>query len=112
MGFCMSIFLTFAVFLTMMNESLPKSSDKVSYFTLYLLTQFVLSGVTVVLEAIVLMVHFHSKPLIENSQTNLKITDKRRKFKVNSVHLDRTFLLLVVAIDVFSVGYYILNVLT
>jgi hypothetical protein len=110
MGFCMSIFLSFAVFLTTMNESLPKSSDKVSYFTIYIIAQFIISGVTVVLEATVLLVHFHSKTSTESFQTDLKPPCKKKKFKVTSVFLDRTFFLVIVAIDVFSVVYYILNV--
>jgi hypothetical protein len=110
MGFCMNIFLTFAVFLTMMNDSLPKSSDKVSYFTIYLITQFIVSGVTVVLEATVLLVHFHSKTSTESSQRNLKPNGETKKTLVTSAFLDKIFFLFIFAIDVFSVIYYALNV--
>ncbi|XP_062602794.1 neuronal acetylcholine receptor subunit alpha-6-like [Saccostrea cucullata] len=59
MGFCMAIFLTFAVCLTMITDSMPKSSEKVPFFTIYLITQLVISGLTVVFEAFLLLVHFH-----------------------------------------------------
>ncbi|XP_061175890.1 acetylcholine receptor subunit alpha-L1-like [Saccostrea echinata] len=59
MGTSMAIFLSFAVFLSTINDTMPKS-DEIPPFTVYLTIQLVVSGLTVVLEAVVLHVHFSS----------------------------------------------------
>ncbi|XP_062605685.1 acetylcholine receptor subunit alpha-L1-like [Saccostrea cucullata] len=59
MGTSMAIFLSFAVFLSTINDTMPKS-DEIPPFTVYLTIQLVGSGLTVVLEAVVLQVHFSS----------------------------------------------------
>uniref|UniRef100_A0A8W8N651 Uncharacterized protein n=1 Tax=Magallana gigas TaxID=29159 RepID=A0A8W8N651_MAGGI len=77
MGFAMAIFLTFAVFLTIINDSMPKSSDALPYFTIYLITQLVISGLIVMLEAFVLLVHFHFAACKEELDKNGKVTVKK-----------------------------------
>lgn len=110
MGFAMAIFLTFAVFLTIINDSMPKSSDTIPYFTIYLLTQLVISGLVVVLEAFVLLVHFHFSTNKEESDTDDKFQVKK-KFRVTGVHLDIAFFLFVLFSNIFSFLYFLLNVI-
>lgn len=110
MGFAMAIFLTFAVFLTIINDSMPKSSDALPYFTIYLITQLVISGLIVMLEAFVLLVHFHFAACKEELDKNGKMTVKKT-LKVTGVHLDIAFVLCAVFCDIFSVLYFFFNVL-
>ncbi|XP_061177779.1 neuronal acetylcholine receptor subunit alpha-9-like [Saccostrea echinata] len=111
MGFSMAIFLTFAVFLTIINDSMPKSSEKVPFFTIYLITQLVISGLTVVLESIVLLVHFHfctrTKEQLEGDE---KVITKK-KCHLTGTHLDIIFFLFVLGCNIFSILFYILNVI-
>lgn len=109
--FCfMAIFLTFAVFLTIINDSMPKSYDTIPYFTIYLITQLVLSGMIVMLEAFVLLVHFHFAARNEELDTNGKVPVKKT-FKVTGVHLDIIFVLCAVFCNIFSVFYLFFNVI-
>lgn len=110
MGFAMAIFLTFAVFLTIINDSMPKSSDVIPYFTIYLLTQLVISGLVVVLETFVLLVHFHFSTNKEEPDTDEKLRLKK-KFRVTGVHLDIAFFLFVLLSNIFSFLYFLLNVI-
>lgn len=123
MGTSMAIFLTFAVFLTVINDTMPKSDD-IPPFTVYLTIQLVISGLTVILEIIVLHVHFWST---DNSDTNKvepgecdvkekgDVTEKgdskvkrfRRiinlaKENLTAKVLDRIFMVLVIIVDFIS----------
>ncbi|XP_055996644.1 neuronal acetylcholine receptor subunit alpha-7-like [Ostrea edulis] len=108
MGFCMAIFLTFSVFLTIINDSMPKSSDKISYFTIYLLTQLVISGLVVILEAIVLLYHFH---FVSNRKEKAN-TEKSfcKKCQITGVHLDIIFFIFILVCNIFSIVFFIVNV--
>ncbi|XP_055996643.1 neuronal acetylcholine receptor subunit alpha-7-like [Ostrea edulis] len=110
MGFCMTIFLTFAVFLTMITDSMPKSSDKVPYFTVYLITQLVISGLIVVLEAIVLLFHFHFASSRDEKENDEKFSAKNT-CKLNGVHLDIIMFFFCLVCDIFSVIFFFVNVL-
>jgi hypothetical protein len=109
MGFCMAIFLTFAVFLTMITDSMPKSSDKVPYFTIYLITQLVISGLFVVLEGIVLLFHFHFASSGKEKGNTENYPSK--KCEIKGKHLDIIFFVFTVACNIFSVIFFIGNVL-
>ncbi|XP_061175891.1 acetylcholine receptor subunit beta-like, partial [Saccostrea echinata] len=117
MGTSMSIFLTFAFFLTMIIESLPKSDD-IPPFTVYLTMQLMISGLTVVLEAVVLHVHFKTDNNAENKAEKKVIpidmelehvqTESKRnlitfvKSKLTANVLDRIFLMFVIIVDFIS----------
>ncbi|XP_055997960.1 neuronal acetylcholine receptor subunit alpha-7-like [Ostrea edulis] len=109
-GFCMAIFLTFAVFLTMITDSMPKSSNKVPYFTVYLITQLAISGLIVVLEATVLLSHFHFASSREEKENDEKLSSQK-KCQFNGVHLDIIFFLKIALCNIASVIFYIVNVL-
>ena len=108
MGFAMAIFLTFAVFLTIINDSMPKSSEIVPYFTIYLISQVVISGLVIVLEAFVLLIHFHFSTNTQERDEDEKQPKKR--FKITGALLDIVFFFLVLFGNVFSLLYYFLNV--
>jgi hypothetical protein len=110
MGFCMAIFLTYAVFLTIINDSMPKSSEKVPYFTVYLITQLVISGLVVILESIVLFAHFHFCPVkdLERKENGKYLSSQKKR---NGAHLDVIFFLIIFLCDIVSFIFYIVNVL-
>ena len=112
MGTSMAIFLTFAVFLTIINDSMPKS-DKTPYFTVYLVTQLLISGLTVVLESIVICVHFKEQenptdkvfPLDSTATDNTKSKLKCglcKRFKISGKRLDNIFMIFVIFTDLTS----------
>lgn len=120
MGTSMAIFLTFAVFMTIINESLPKS-DNTPYFSMFLVTQLLISGVTVVLQSIVLHVHFREakgegeenkvhpldaseKDTTSGSRLNCVIL---KCLKINAKNLDRLFMVCVTVIDFVSLVYFL-----
>ncbi|XP_055997959.1 neuronal acetylcholine receptor subunit alpha-7-like [Ostrea edulis] len=109
MSFCMAIFLTFAVFLTMITDSIPKSSNEVPYFTVYLITQLAISGLIVILEAIVLLFHFHFASSREEKENNEKSSAKN--CKPNGVHFDIIFFLFILVCNIFSLIFFFVNVL-
>ncbi|XP_062584129.1 acetylcholine receptor subunit beta-like 1 [Saccostrea cucullata] len=110
MGFCMAIFLTFAVFLTIINDSMPKSSEKVPFFTIYLITQLVISGVVVILEAIVLFVHFHCFTNKDDSSEEKDKVSETKKCRMSGAILDIIFFLFILICDVLSIIYYAVSV--
>ena len=56
---CLSIFLTLAVFLTLISDALPESSDETSLFSIYVGLQLACSGLTIV--AAVISLHLYYK---------------------------------------------------
>ncbi|XP_062576435.1 acetylcholine receptor subunit alpha-L1-like [Saccostrea cucullata] len=119
MGTSMAIFLTFAVFLTIINESMPKSDDT-PYFSAYLLTQVLVSGITVVLESIVLHVHFQSSEDTSDNKVvpldvDEKVVEKEAKrrlckfLKIDAKKLDRIFMIAIVIINVVSLIYFLVQ---
>lgn len=123
MGTSMAIFLTFAVFLTIINDSLPKS-DNTPYFSIFLVTQLIISGVTVVLQSIVLHIHFreakgeedenkvHPLDASEKDTTSGSRLNcvKLKCLKINSKMLEKLFMICVVVIDFVSVVYFLASV--
>ena len=57
LGMCMAIFLTFAVFLTLISDQLPGTSLNIPAFNLYLLFQTAISGLTIASEVFVLNIY-------------------------------------------------------
>lgn len=135
MGTSMAIFLTFAVFLTIINDSLPKT-DSIPPFTVYLTIQLVISGLTVMLEAIVLRVHFSGKSDDETDESNGSLSKtkiqpidmndeegeirvrnkicylvKYIKSKLTAERLDRFFMVLVIVVDLISLTVFLAETL-
>ncbi|XP_062601027.1 neuronal acetylcholine receptor subunit alpha-3-like [Saccostrea cucullata] len=64
MGTSVAVFLTFAVFLTLLSESFPVSEDT-PLFTIYLTFQLVLSGLVIIMETFVLKYHIDKRNCLE-----------------------------------------------
>lgn len=64
MGFSVTIFLTFAVFLTIVSGELPKTSDSISILSIYLIIELAVSISSIMLSAVQLRIH-HRKPTKE-----------------------------------------------
>jgi len=60
MGFSITVFLAFAVFLTIITGSLPDNSDSVSYIGIYLVMQLVQSSLIVVVSSFQIRIMFRS----------------------------------------------------
>jgi hypothetical protein len=69
MGMSMAIFLTFAVFGSMISDSMPKNSEHISWFSVYVTTQIILSGFSVIMETVVL--HMHYKDVVSSRTEDL-----------------------------------------
>lgn len=57
MGMSVALFLTFAVFGSILSDAMPKDSENISIFIVYVFVQIFLSGLSVVLETIVLRIY-------------------------------------------------------
>lgn len=57
MGMSVALFLTFAVFGSILSDAMPKDSENISIFIVYVIVQIFLSGLSVVLETIVLRIY-------------------------------------------------------
>ncbi|XP_062607185.1 neuronal acetylcholine receptor subunit alpha-3-like [Saccostrea cucullata] len=123
MNTCIIIFLSFAVFLTGMKDSMPQTSDEVSYFLVYVFTQLIVSGLVVVLEAIVLHVHHqHEDSELIGSELSMKLEKyfstnkdmklKRKPRRISSRTLDKIFGISVILINLTSLIIYLVFSLT
>lgn len=109
MGTSMAIFLTFAVFLTIINDTMPKS-ENIPYFTVYLASQLVFSGVTVIMEAIVLRVSVTTESSQVSSVEKTESKDRNLLMqiakKVCTQHtassLDKLFMTIMIIVNVCS----------
>ncbi|XP_048738639.2 acetylcholine receptor subunit beta-type unc-29-like [Ostrea edulis] len=113
MGMTLAIFLTFAVFVTLISDSMPKSSDNLSFFGNYVAGQLIISGITIVLETIVIKVYLkESAPPVEtgnkdslNKHQECKQHDPDR-WKRFAEKLERYFFGFVIFVT-FSAGLYL-----
>ncbi|XP_048753906.2 neuronal acetylcholine receptor subunit alpha-7-like [Ostrea edulis] len=69
-GMSMAIFLTFAVYATLLSENMPSSADNISWFSIYVTTQVILSALTIILQSIVLRI-YHQCPQCERKVDTL-----------------------------------------
>jgi hypothetical protein len=60
-GMSIAIFLTFAVYATLLNDTMPTSAENISWFSVYVTTQVIVSAVTIILQSILLRV-YHRDP--------------------------------------------------
>jgi hypothetical protein len=60
-GMSMAIFLTFAVYATLLSESMPSSADNISWFSIYVSIQVILSAISIILQSVLLRV-YHRDP--------------------------------------------------
>lgn len=60
-GMTMAIFLTFAVFMTMISSSIPRSSEHVFKFGIFMTMHLLMSGSTILLEVLVTNIYYTPK---------------------------------------------------
>ncbi|XP_061185869.1 virulence metalloprotease-like [Saccostrea echinata] len=68
-GMSMALFLTFAVFASILSDTMPSSSENISWFSVYVTTQVILSAIVVILETIVLRI-YHRDPMSNENKDN------------------------------------------
>ena len=93
MTLSVSIFLTFAVYMTVINGEMPKSSTHILLFGTFLFGQLVLSGMTIILEAIVLHVYFKAEKTTETEKqfcTVERQTDKSNGYVIGTARSERS----------------------
>lgn len=105
--------------MTVMQEFMPQTSDEISYFLVYLFTQLALSGLVIVLEAIVPHVHLQTdnSELTEDdssvklktdltTETDVKPDENHKTFCYQT--LDKVFGILIISINLASLSIYLL----
>ncbi|XP_061170150.1 neuronal acetylcholine receptor subunit alpha-3-like [Saccostrea echinata] len=60
-GMTMAIFLTFAVFMTLISSTVPRSSEHVFKFGIFMTMHLVMSGITILLEVFVSFIYYKPK---------------------------------------------------
>ena len=80
MSVSVTTFLTLAVFMTLIKDSLPSNSDTVCYLTIYLATQLTLGGLAVVLTAVVVACHHKGVHVKDHPRCSSKAFKRLQKF--------------------------------
>ena len=62
-GYAITVFLAFAVFLTIVSDSLPQNSDAISLFSVYLIIQTVQSTIITVLAMLMIRISYWKTPV-------------------------------------------------
>ncbi|XP_062613032.1 neuronal acetylcholine receptor subunit beta-2-like [Saccostrea cucullata] len=83
-GMSMALFLTFAVFASILSDTMPSSSENISWFSIYVTTQVILSAMVVILETIVLRI-YHGDPDPEKKE-NVQQLHCKTVYKVMESH--------------------------
>ena len=129
MTLSVSLFLTFAVYITVLNNEMPKSSTQVSFFVVFVFGQFFMSGLTIAMESFVLYVFFNGKKKIvlswiknllstkkENSTDDEQINGEKPNTNKGAVELtneelagilDKLFMTIVIILDLVSVSVFL-----
>ena len=79
---CISIYLTLAVFLNVVNSALPETSDEQSILAIYIGLQFLATTFTIIMTVVTLKLYHHQGNSMSSSSTSLnRIIDKLYKRK-------------------------------
>lgn len=100
-GMSMALFLTFAVFGSILSDEKPKNSRNISWFMVYVTIQIIVSGLNVIIETIVLRL-YHAEGyltidpvLVEmtgNTVTTTETSFSESTMKTDSIDRTRTHL--------------------
>ena len=113
-----AIFLTFAVFGSILSDTMPRNSENISWFIVYVTTQIVLSGSTVVMETIVLRIYHTegtpSSPETESAVCNSENAsggtkqngDLNSKWKTRARMLDKILMIFNICINLISLSIF------
>jgi hypothetical protein len=124
-GMSMAIFLTFAVYSTLLDEAMPSSAENVSWFSIYVTTQVILSAAIIVLQSVLLRVHHQDLQPDQNEeeagvpQYCLKTLKNEEKITTMKVHgnsnfalrLETVFMICTICINVVSISLLFANIL-
>lgn len=101
-GMSMALFLTFAVFGSILSDEMPKNSRNISWFMVYVTIQIIVSGLNVVIETIVLRLYYlevryltMDPVLVEMASdkvTSVETSFNELKMKTDSIDRTRTHL--------------------
>ncbi|XP_046547069.1 CHRNA7-FAM7A fusion protein-like [Haliotis rubra] len=80
---CISVMLSYAVFLTLVNDALPENSDGVCYFSAYLATEIFLSMAATIVAVVNLAFH-HRDPRYIRATRLLTYLLPDKKIKINA----------------------------
>ncbi|KAK3084069.1 hypothetical protein FSP39_007641 [Pinctada imbricata] len=123
MTVCVSIFLSFAVYITVINTEMPKTSINLSIFGVLLCFQMFLSGASIVFASIILHIHHvSSAEMCCRIGKSRKSTGKKEDITCGNGHndkdiiernqtlakrLDRIFVICYVFINIISFAVYV-----
>lgn len=65
-GMTMAIFLTFAVFMSMISSNIPRSSEHVFKFGIFMTMHLLMSGLTIIVEVLVTNIYYRPKDMKMN----------------------------------------------
>ncbi|XP_052683321.1 neuronal acetylcholine receptor subunit beta-3-like [Crassostrea angulata] len=129
MGTSVALFLTFAVFGTIISDTMPQNAANISWFMVYVTTQILLSGLTVIMETVALHLYHKyagrsetiyidkvctlhnannktkdkSKEKYECVIAKTKATDSEEMWKSRAKKLDRVMMILNVCANITSI---------
>ncbi|XP_046547068.1 acetylcholine receptor subunit alpha-like 2 [Haliotis rubra] len=83
---CISVMLSYAVFLTLVNDALPENSDGVCYFSAYLATEVFLSMVATIVTVVILAFHHRDQRYIRATRLlTYLLQDKKIKILADDI---------------------------
>ena len=91
LNLCISVFLTFAVFLTVITSSMPEASDHTSILSVYLTIQLFISGFIIIMNILIIRLH-HRQSNQEVPVTLIKLAGiiiSRNRGEGRTVQLER-----------------------
>lgn len=129
-GMSVALFLTFAVFGSIISDTMPQNAANISWFMVYVTTQILLSGLTVIMETVVLHMYHMGVDIsgisyinkaddVHHGTTNkMDHTSKRNvsfsnvKWKIRAKKLERSMLIFNVCANIISFCVCISNIVS
>ncbi|XP_052681219.1 neuronal acetylcholine receptor subunit alpha-5-like [Crassostrea angulata] len=131
MGMSVALFLTFAVFGSILSDTMPQNSEHIPWFIVYVTTQIALSSLSVIMETLV--VHLYHMNTCRSKMTdnkkdelqeetaakgdNFDVSNKKSKlidetWKSRAIKLDKVFMLLIVSTTITSICIFVLLIVS
>lgn len=126
MGMSVALFLTFAVFGSILSDTMPQNSEHIPWFIVYVTTQIVFSSLSVIMETIVVRMHhmdtFRSKTTDSNRDeleeettatgdhfdvSKTKSKHSHRKWKSRAKRLDKVLIVFNVSTTITSICIFV-----
>ena len=84
-GLSVAIFLSFAVFISMINNNMPRQSNHQFRLGMYMTTELVMSGLTIVMEVFVLRLYHRNTTQVPEGFYKLLMSESKCRLKRKSV---------------------------